>query len=75
MVEFELHRDLTGQFRWRLYSGDDVVACSGRGFANRIECELAIEKLRQIVVEAPVAKAPQQAGGRRGQAGQNWPQV
>jgi len=61
MVKFEVHRDLTGQFRWRLYAGNEVVACSGHGFANRIECELAIEKLRQLVAEASVASYPQEA--------------
>lgn len=61
MVEFEVHRDLTGQFRWRLYAGDDVVACSGHGFANRIECELAIEKLRQLVAGASVASRAREA--------------
>jgi len=58
MSGFEIFRDLSGQFRWRLYDDKHVaLAASARGYANRIECEHAIEFVRQVAPTAPAADA------------------
>lgn len=47
-MRFEMYRDSTGEWRWRLRARNgEVVADSGEGYKRREDCEHGIELVRQ----------------------------
>jgi uncharacterized protein YegP (UPF0339 family) len=44
---FELYEDSSGEWRWRLRAGGDVVADSGEGYSSKQAAEEAIERVQR----------------------------
>lgn len=52
---FEIYRDNSGEFRWRLRRRDGVIAADGaRGYASRQDCEEDLRWVRQNAANAPI---------------------
>ncbi|GBU18102.1 MULTISPECIES: DUF1508 domain-containing protein [Methylobacterium] len=53
-MRFELYRDASGHWRWRLrVQNGNVVADSAEGYANRADCEHGIALVKRSA-DAPV---------------------
>ncbi|MBB5870130.1 uncharacterized protein YegP (UPF0339 family) [Allocatelliglobosispora scoriae] len=54
MAKFELFKDVRGEFRWRLRSGNgEIIASSGEGFKARAGAENGIEAVKRDAASAP----------------------
>ncbi|MGU3539205.1 YegP family protein [Methylobacterium sp. A54F] len=54
-MRFELYRDASGHWRWRLRTQNgNVVADSGEGYARREDCEHGIEIVKGSAAAATV---------------------
>ena len=52
---FEVYKDKSGQFRWRLrMQNTKVIASSGEGYKEKDSCLKAIESVKRVVADAPV---------------------
>jgi uncharacterized protein YegP (UPF0339 family) len=52
---FELYRDQTGQFRWRLvHENGNIIADSGEGYASKQKARQGIESVKQNAPSASV---------------------
>lgn len=52
---FELYLDRAGMYRWRLRRpGGQIVADSGQGFRNRVDCEAELRWIKEHGLYAPV---------------------
>lgn len=48
MLTYNIRRDATGQWRWRLRAANGrIIAESGEGYHNRADCEAAIALVKQ----------------------------
>jgi len=52
MSSFELYEDEAGEYRWRLTSGNDIIADSGEGYSSESAARDAVERVRD---DAPTA--------------------
>jgi len=51
---FELYEDQAGEWRWRLTSGEDIIADSGEGYSSKSGARAAIERVQADAPEASV---------------------
>jgi uncharacterized protein YegP (UPF0339 family) len=51
---FEMYKDKGGKYRFRLKYEDEVLAIAGRGYANREDCQKAIETIRRVAARAKI---------------------
>jgi hypothetical protein len=64
MATFELYRDSSDKYRWRLRAENgNIVADGSQGYANRRDAERGIEIVKE---EAPGADVDDQIEDRRG---------
>jgi uncharacterized protein YegP (UPF0339 family) len=65
---FELYKDKSGQFRWRLrMQNSKVIASSGEGYKEKDSAMKAIESVKRVVADAPVKEVEaSEAGGGGG---------
>jgi uncharacterized protein YegP (UPF0339 family) len=54
-ASFEVYKDKSGQYRWRLRSmNKQILATSGEGYKERRDCLAAVESVKRAAAEAPV---------------------
>ena len=58
-VQFEIYSDVQRNFRWRLISGDVVVALSPEGYHSCSVCESAILLVKRTDLDTPVVSRVQ----------------
>jgi uncharacterized protein YegP (UPF0339 family) len=64
---FEVYKDKSGEFRWRLrMQNTKVIASSGEGYKEKDSCLKAIESVKRVVADAPVKEVESPAGGGGG---------
>jgi uncharacterized protein YegP (UPF0339 family) len=68
---FEVYKDKSGQFRWRLrMQNSKVIASSGEGYKEKDSALKAIESVKRVVADAPVKEVEaSEAGGGSGSGG------
>ena len=60
---FEVYKDKSGQFRWRLrMQNTKVIASSGEGYKEKDSCLKAIEFVKRVAADAPVKEVESPAG-------------
>ena len=47
MSSFELYEDSAGEWRWRLTSGNDIIADSGEGYSSKSAARDAIGRVKE----------------------------
>lgn len=52
MASYEIYEDSSGEYRWRLTSGGDIIADSGEGYSSRSG---AVEAVNRVQSDAPGA--------------------
>lgn len=45
--EFEIYRDDSGEWRWRLKAANGEIIASGESYRNRRDCVYVVELIRQ----------------------------
>ena len=56
-MRFEVYPDVSGQWRWRLWSANNrIIATSGEGYINKSDCLSAIALVKQAH-NAPVIES------------------
>jgi uncharacterized protein YegP (UPF0339 family) len=54
-AEFEVYKDKSGEFRWRLQANNnEIVADSNEGYTSKAGALHGIEVVRKIAVDAPI---------------------
>ena len=62
-ASFEVYKDKSGQFRWRLrMQNTKVIASSGEGYKEKDSCLKAIESVKRVVADAPVKEVESASG-------------
>ena len=52
---FEVYKDKSGEFRWRLrMQNSKVIASSGQGYKEKDSCTKGIEAVKRVAADAPV---------------------
>ena len=55
MLKFQIEKDNSGEYRWRLrVTNGKVIADGGEGYKNKGDCQLAIDLIRSDVAKAEV---------------------
>lgn len=63
MAQFEIYRDSSDDYRWRLRTENgNIIADSGQGYSRRTDCENGIEAVKK---KAPGAELVDQVEDRR----------
>lgn len=58
-MRFETYQDAAGEWRWRAIAiNGNIVANSGEGYKNRVDCEAMIDRFKGIQVKAPQKPKP-----------------
>lgn len=58
MAKFEIYQDTAGDFRWRFHSNSGkILAVSGEGYINRVNCEHAIILIKRETAQATIIEA------------------
>lgn len=56
-LKFETYSDAAKEYRWRLKATNgQVIATSGQGYKNKVDCEHAIDVIKQGAKEAKVSE-------------------
>ena len=54
-AHFEVYTDPSGEFRWRLKTGNgQTIATGGEGYSSRANCENGIAAVKRDAPEAPI---------------------
>jgi uncharacterized protein len=53
MAKFEIYKDRSGEFRWRLKAGNGETIATGEGYTTKASCKNGIESVKK---NAPVAE-------------------
>ncbi len=54
-AEFELYKDRSGEYRWRLQAGNnEIIADSGEGYSTKQGAEEGIADVKRIAPTAPI---------------------
>ena len=54
-AEFELYKDKSGEYRWRLQAeNNEVIADSGEGYTTKANCQQGIELVRKLAPTVPI---------------------
>jgi len=54
-AKFEIYKDKTGNFRWRLtHTNGQIIADSGQGYKAKEDAVMGISSLKENVPSAPV---------------------
>lgn len=62
MSKFELFKDVRGEYRWRLRSGNgEIIASGGEGFKARAGAENGIEAVKRDAASAPIVDMTEMA--------------
>ena len=49
MADFQIYRDNTGEYRWRMRADNyEIIADSGEGYVNKSDCEHGIELVKRL---------------------------
>lgn len=54
MASFEIYEDSSGEYRWRLTSGSDIIADSGEGYSSKSGAKEAVERVQDDASGADV---------------------
>lgn len=54
MPEFEVYKDESDEYRWRLTSGTDIIADSGEGYGSKSGARRAVENVQDDAGNADV---------------------
>lgn len=54
MSRFEIYEDKSGKYRWRLTSGNDIIADSGEGYSSKSGARDAVERVQDDAGEADI---------------------
>lgn len=54
MSSFQIYEDNAGEYRWRLTSGDDIIADSGEGYSSKSGARDASENVQRGAGDADV---------------------
>ena len=55
MAQFEIYRDNSDKYRWRLRADNgNIVADSGQGYSRRADCENGIEHVKDQAAGADI---------------------
>lgn len=46
MATFEIYEDTSGDYRWRLTGGNDIIADSGEGYRSRQNAQEAVDRIQ-----------------------------
>ena len=57
MANFEIYEDEAGEFRWRLKSGNDIIADSGEGYSSKSGAKDAVSRVQDDAPGADVLDA------------------
>lgn len=57
MASFEIYEDKSGEYRWRLTSGNDIIADSGEGYSSKSGAREAVERVQGDAGEADILEA------------------
>jgi uncharacterized protein YegP (UPF0339 family) len=57
-VVFEVYADRGGDFRFRLKSGDTILAVASRGYATKDECRKVVEEIKAEAGRARITEPP-----------------
>jgi uncharacterized protein YegP (UPF0339 family) len=57
MAKFELYKNRSGEFRWRLRADNNQIIASGEGYTTKAACKNGIESVKK---NAPKAKVEDQ---------------
>jgi uncharacterized protein YegP (UPF0339 family) len=60
-MDFDVYEDAAGEHRWRLTSGNDIVADGGEGYASRDGAEDAVERVSEYAPDADLLEIGQAA--------------
>jgi len=41
-MKFEMYKDTSGQFRWRLKAGNGEIIASGEAYTTKVNCQNAV---------------------------------
>ncbi|WP_276259154.1 YegP family protein [Haloglomus litoreum] len=52
MASYEVYEDKAGEYRWRLTSGNDIIADSSEGYSSKSSAKEAVERIQR---DAPTA--------------------
>lgn len=56
-MKFELYKDKAGEWRWRLVvDNGNIIADSGEGYKNKIDCEHGINLVKSTISSTPVVE-------------------
>ena len=59
MQRFEAYEDISGNWRWRLWAGEDeIVACSGEAYSSQASALRAAEAVQAAAPDAAISIAP-----------------
>jgi uncharacterized protein YegP (UPF0339 family) len=58
MGKFEVFRDISGEWRWRLWAGDigEIIASSADGYTDKADCERGITLVKEHAPGAEIAE-------------------
>lgn len=54
MATFEIYEDKGGEYRWRLTSGNDIIADSGEGYSSKSGARDAVERVQDDAGDADI---------------------
>jgi uncharacterized protein YegP (UPF0339 family) len=54
MATYEIYEDKRGEYRWRLSSGNDIIAGSGEGYSSKSGARDAIDRVTNDAPDADV---------------------
>ncbi len=57
---FEVYQDRGGDWRFRLKSGDTLLATSGKGYDTKAACQAVIQTIKAEAAKAPVKELPKE---------------
>lgn len=57
MANFEIYEDRSGEYRWRLKSGNDIIADSGEGYSSKSGAKDAVERVQGDAPDADILES------------------
>jgi hypothetical protein len=46
-LKFEIYKDKSEEFRWRLKDGDTILGTGGEGYKSKADCKKGVEKIQK----------------------------
>ena len=57
MASYQIYEDNSGEFRWRLTSGNDIIADSGEGYSSEGSAREAAQRVQRDAPEADILES------------------